>query len=161
MNKKVSNSRNRIMELMEYYGINQTELCRRTGLQKSALSNYLNGDREPRQSQISLIADPFNINPAWLMGYDVPMEIPIIEPSDISKEMMEQAINLYNAYANATSEIQQAVNLLLKQVKPAVENLQNQVKPFAENLQKTTAQLPHLVQPQSKPEVPHLKKDKD
>lgn len=73
MSKKVSNSQKRIVELMEYYHINQTELCRKTGLQKSALSNYLNGDREPRQSQISLIADPFNINPAWLMGYDVPM----------------------------------------------------------------------------------------
>ena len=73
MNKKVSNSQKRLVELMEYYKINQTELCRRTGLQKSALSNYLNGDREPRQNQISLIADPFNINPAWLMGYDAPM----------------------------------------------------------------------------------------
>lgn len=70
---KTSNSKNRIKELMEYFGINQTELCKRTGLQKSALSNYLNGDREPRQNQISTIADPFNVNPAWLMGYDVPM----------------------------------------------------------------------------------------
>ena len=70
---KISSSKERIKELMEYFGINQTELCGKTGLQKSALSNYLNGDREPRQDQISIIVDPFNVNPAWLMGYDVSM----------------------------------------------------------------------------------------
>ena len=73
MDKKVSNSQQRLLELMDYYNMNQSELCRRTGLQKSALSNYLKGIREPRQDKISLIADEFNINPAWLMGYDVPM----------------------------------------------------------------------------------------
>ncbi len=72
-NKKITNSKSRIDEIMNYFNISQSELCRRTGLQKSALSNYLNGDREPRQDQISIIADPFNINPAWLMGYDAPM----------------------------------------------------------------------------------------
>jgi len=73
---KVSTSKDRIRELMQYYGIKQTELCKRTGIQKSALSNYLNGNREPRQDQISLIVDPFAVNPAWLMGYDVPMMMP-------------------------------------------------------------------------------------
>lgn len=79
---KKSNSKERIRELMQFYGINQTELCERTGIQKSALSNYLNGDREPRQDQISLIVDPFNVNPAWLMGYDVPMQMPAAVPAD-------------------------------------------------------------------------------
>ncbi len=37
---------------------------------KSALSNYLNGDRVPRQDKIAMIADAFGIDPAWLMGYD-------------------------------------------------------------------------------------------
>ena len=85
LSKKVSNSRERLGELMEYYHINQSELCRKTGLQKSALSNYLNGDRVPRLDQISLIVDCFNINPAWLMGYDVPMGmsvLPRVDPQD-------------------------------------------------------------------------------
>jgi len=72
-NKKITNSKARIQEILDYYGMSQTELCKKTGLQKSALSNYLSGDREPRQDQISLIVDPFNINPAWFMGYDAPM----------------------------------------------------------------------------------------
>lgn len=66
-------SRDRIKELMDIYGLSQAELCRKTGVQKSALSNYLSGVREPRQDQLSLLADPFGVNPAWLMGYDAPM----------------------------------------------------------------------------------------
>ena len=96
MNKKVSNSKQRINELMSYFGLNQTELCRKTGLQKSALSNYLNGDREPRQNQISLIADPFGVNPAWIMGYDVPMFLP---------EDTEQAKSIRSAYLTNTFKL--------------------------------------------------------
>lgn len=71
---KITDSKHRIAELIDFLGVNQTEFCQKTGLQKSALSNYLNGDREPRQDQISKITDAYNVNPAWIMGYDVPME---------------------------------------------------------------------------------------
>ena len=113
MSKKVSNSRERLIELMEFYGINQTELCKRTGLQKSALSNYLNGDREPRQNQISLIADPFNINPAWLMGYDVPMENSINIEVENSQEIAA-AMRLYSYYEKVSPEVRTAIDVLLK-----------------------------------------------
>ena len=86
---KPSNSKERIKELMTFYGINQTELCKRTGIQKSALSNYLSGCREPRQDQISLIADPFGVNPAWLMGYDVPMHMSVQEDPEANSEAIE------------------------------------------------------------------------
>ena len=66
-------SRDRIRELMEILGLNQTEFCNSTGIQKSALSNYLNGSRIPRQDQLMKIADTFHISASWLMGYDVPM----------------------------------------------------------------------------------------
>ena len=70
---KNSNSNTRIRTLINELGISQTEFCNRTGITKSALSNYLNGDRQPRQDQLDKIASTFNINPSWLMGYDVPM----------------------------------------------------------------------------------------
>lgn len=146
MNKKVSNSRERILQLMEYYRINQTELCKRTGIQKSALSNYLNGDREPRQNQISLIADPFNINPAWLMGYDVPMEMPT--PKIELNEETEEAIKLYQEYINSSPDIQRMVSYLLK-VSQAIPDI---------------PEIPHLKNvelPKPNAELPHLKKDKE
>lgn len=83
---KITDSQHRIAELIDFLGVNQTEFCQKTGLQKSALSNYLNGDREPRQDQISKITDAYNINPAWIMGYDVPMEWDEPETFDTPEE---------------------------------------------------------------------------
>lgn len=119
MSNKVSNSQKRIKELMDYYHINQTELCKRTGIQKSALSNYLNGDREPRQKQVSMIADHFNVNPTWLMGYDVPMflnETPN-KPYNQLLSIYERNIKLkelIDLYLNVPPEIQDTVINLLK-----------------------------------------------
>ena len=70
--KKICTSNDRIRELLDETGISQTDFCKRTGINKSALSNYLKGDRVPRQDQLSKIADAFNVSAAWLMGYDIP-----------------------------------------------------------------------------------------
>lgn len=107
---KKSNSKLRLRELMDYFNINQTELCNRTGLQKSALSNYLNGDREPRQDQISLIADPFNINPAWLMGYDVSMFIEEPTPEPAALVLSDTEVKIIEAYRRSTPELKTALH---------------------------------------------------
>lgn len=70
-NKKVATSNQRIRELIESLNISQVEFCEKTGLKTSALSNYLNDNRIPRQDAIAKIADAYFINPSWLMGYDV------------------------------------------------------------------------------------------
>ena len=72
---RVSTSNERIKELIEDMGMSQIQFCDRTGIKASALSNYLNGNRIPRQDAIMKIADAFNISSAWLMGYDVPANI--------------------------------------------------------------------------------------
>lgn len=122
--RKTCTSKERLVELMDYYEINQTELCRRTGIQKSALSNYLKGDREPRQDQISLIVDPFNVNPAWFMGYDVPMFIERAPSgstpaasSDLRKDESE-LLSLYNSLnAAGKKEVRNHMNYILSQNK--------------------------------------------
>lgn len=71
---KKSNSAERLKYLMRIMGIKQTDIIEKTGIPKSAMSMYISGQRVPRQDRISEIADAYNINEAWLMGYDVPME---------------------------------------------------------------------------------------
>lgn len=93
------NSKERIRKMMEIYGLTQTELCKQTGIQKSALSNYLSGTREPRQDQLSLLADPFGINPAWLMGYEVPMMM-----SETKKDLTTDEYNLIIAMRECPPE---------------------------------------------------------
>ena len=64
----------RLKEAMDRINITQSELVRRTGINKGALSSYLSGRYEPKQKAIYELAKCLNVNEAWLMGYDVPME---------------------------------------------------------------------------------------
>lgn len=70
---KVCNSSDRIKELMSIYNMNQAEFVEKTGLTKSIVSLYVNGKREPMQNNIYIISHAFGVDPAWLMGCDVPM----------------------------------------------------------------------------------------
>lgn len=79
---KVSNSKERLNELLQALNITQAELSARTGIHKSAISNYLHGTREPRQDKISMICEAFNVEPAWIMGFDVPMRLSDADLSD-------------------------------------------------------------------------------
>ena len=54
--------------------IKQVELCEKTGIKKSAMSQYFRGTFEPKQNSIYLLAKVLDVTEAWLMGYDVPME---------------------------------------------------------------------------------------
>ena len=74
-NARLVPTKARLCELMSTLNLTQTDICKRTGIKKSAMSNYVNGRREPDREALFMISDPYNINPAWLMGYDVPMYI--------------------------------------------------------------------------------------
>lgn len=67
-------TKDRLQELASTYGITQIEMCKRTGIPKSTMSLYWNGKRVPKQNILTLIADTFNVQETWLMGYDVPMK---------------------------------------------------------------------------------------
>ena len=43
-------------------------------LNKNDLSQYVSGKTEPGQSKLSILGMALNVNEAWLMGLDVPME---------------------------------------------------------------------------------------
>lgn len=70
---KVSDSAHRILELMETYGLSQKEFADKVHIDKGVISLYVNGKREPRQDKLYQISKTFDVDPAWLMGLDVPM----------------------------------------------------------------------------------------
>ena len=98
---RVSSSQERIKYLLEYYHITAAELCRKTGLSKQAVCNYMSGRRLPRQDQIDKIARAYDVDPAWIMGYDVNMKpSPVRETEDktyySSSETAEAAQEIFN-----------------------------------------------------------------
>lgn len=71
--KKASCS-DRISYALNVRGMKQSELCIKTGIPKSAISQYISGEFKPKQDRVFLIAQALAVDEAWLMGYDVPME---------------------------------------------------------------------------------------
>ena len=58
----------RIKYAMEEKGISQSELVKRTGLNKGAISSYLNNKYKPKQDAIYLLAKALGVSEIWLMG---------------------------------------------------------------------------------------------
>ena len=64
----------RIRKALSIRNMTQSELCRRTKIATSAMSEYLKGLYDPKQDKIYIMSEALNVDPVWLMGFDVPME---------------------------------------------------------------------------------------
>ncbi|MBQ2428983.1 MAG: helix-turn-helix transcriptional regulator [Ruminococcus sp.] len=64
----------RMREAMEAAGLSQSEICERTKIPKSAMSQYLSGAFKPKQERTYLIARALGVSESWLMGCDTPRE---------------------------------------------------------------------------------------
>lgn len=71
---KNAETKDRIKKALEVREMRQSELVEKTGIDKGQMSSYLAGRYKPKQKNLSLIAEALNVDEAWLMGYDVPME---------------------------------------------------------------------------------------
>lgn len=78
----------RLAKALAIRGMKQSELCERTKIPKSAISQYVSGVFEPKQDRLHIIAQALDVDPVWLMGYDVPME-PEIESSPTELQLSE------------------------------------------------------------------------
>ena len=132
----------RIREAMSDMGISQQELADKSKIGKSSISHYVNGTNEPGNKSAYMLAEVLEVNPAWLMGLDVPKKIEKFDDSHIVSffdELMEtpnhnekdiqeirkilekaedsknsEASKFYNLFLNAPAHIQVAVESLLK-----------------------------------------------
>lgn len=64
----------RFIEGMRIRGLRQCDVAERSGLDKAQISQYKTGKYEPMQDALYKLATALNVNVAWLMGHDVPME---------------------------------------------------------------------------------------
>lgn len=64
----------RLQKALALSGLKQADIVERTGIGKGMLSSYLSGKYKPKQNNTYKLALVLNVNEAWLMGLDVPME---------------------------------------------------------------------------------------
>lgn len=57
-------------------GLKAKELSDKTGINKASISQYVNGNHCPSNEKAKILGDILRVNPLWLMGFDVSMELP-------------------------------------------------------------------------------------
>lgn len=69
------------------------ELANKSGIGKSSISQYVNGSHIPGNISAEKIGNILQVNPLWLMGFDVPMER---QNNDVTGEIAPKIIQYYN-----------------------------------------------------------------
>ena len=94
--KLISDFAERLRIALDFRNMKATELSALTGINKSTISQYLSKEYEPKRDRLELFAKTLNVNEAWLIGYDVPMEInsssndSFIEEYELSPEELKE-----------------------------------------------------------------------
>ena len=80
---KKENTAIRLKTIMNTRGLRQIDILNLTApyckkynvkMNKSDISQYCSGKVEPNQEKLFILGNALNVNEAWLMGFDVPME---------------------------------------------------------------------------------------
>lgn len=96
--QKVDTFSNRLELALRLRGMKPVDLCEKTGIGKSSLSQYLSGEYEPRTNRVYIFANVLDVSAEWLSGYDVPMDkdAPLQQLNGTAYEgMSKQQMQLY------------------------------------------------------------------
>lgn len=77
---KQSDFASRLSQALEARGMKAADLSKKTKVAEGTISCYINGRYEAKQNRVKVFAEALDVNPAWLMGYDVPMEADRLDP---------------------------------------------------------------------------------
>lgn len=128
---KISNSSDRLKELMRTYDLKQSDIVEKTGFPKSAVSMYISGKREPRQDKLTTLANAFNINETWLMGYDVPMDRNINIQDDFDSTPYNKALQKLQNNEKITNE---EVSMIIESISNTLDNMKDRFLAYANEL---------------------------
>lgn len=112
MKKKTINKEifaKRLTDLMNEFGETTYTMADRFSLTSPTISRYMTGQMAAKITTVELMAKYFNVNPVWLMGYDVDKAMPI---AATSIKLTDHEHTVITAYRNQP-EMQPAVDKLL------------------------------------------------
>ena len=93
--KIVATTSERLNEIIRERNLSQLKLAKMTGIPKTTMSDYFLGKFEPKSNNLMTIASVLNVEPRWLMGYDIPKNKNISVRDDIDTllgQMNEQQL---------------------------------------------------------------------
>lgn len=114
MIEKVSEFKDRLNEALFAKGIRPVDLAQRAGLSEATISQYRSGYAKPKEDKVAKIADVLKVNPAWLMGLNVPPDIKETPDFDIQIELTEGEKLLLERMRSAEPELRDVILRALK-----------------------------------------------
>lgn len=94
----------RLKTALDALSMRPQELADKSGVSKASISQYINGSHSPSNLSSGKMSEILNINPLWLMGFDVPMErTNNVLPSVSETAKPPQIIGYYNSL-NSTGQ---------------------------------------------------------
>lgn len=111
----------RLNHAMTIRNMKPIDLVNATKLSKARISQYVNGIYDAKQDALFKLATALDVNVAWLMGHDVPMEINYNEIhqeiklcEEIQKVYGKDAFNLLSTYLTLNNDGKQAAITMLQ-----------------------------------------------
>lgn len=99
-------------ELIEKTGKNKMEIAALAGVNKSNITNYCSGRYKAKQETIFNVCRPLGINPSWLMGFDVPMTLPVVPEPAPGNQLNEEAFLNYVSQLSRSETLELAQKLI-------------------------------------------------
>ena len=115
MNKPFTFSE-RLQTLIDKKGISKSDLARVCGIDRSNITRYLKGTYEAKQDVLYRIAQAYNVNEAWLLGYDIEMDK--YDPDEIKRQHDE----INEIFDQMSPELRSHALALLRGLVPQAQN---------------------------------------
>ena len=74
MSNLIDTFAHRLKYAIKIRDVRPVDISKVTGISKTNLSCYMSGKYEAKQDGVEILAKVLDVNPVWLMGYDVPMD---------------------------------------------------------------------------------------
>ena len=83
MSNLIDTFAHRLSYAIKIKNVRPVDVSKETGISKTNLSCYMSGKYEAKQDGVEILSKFLNVNPVWLMGYDVPMERTLTVDSNV------------------------------------------------------------------------------
>lgn len=97
MSNLIDTFAHRLKYAIKIKNVRPVDISKVTGISKTNLSCYMSGKYEAKQDGVEILAKVLDVNPVWLMGYDVPMD------RNYEKDKIIE-INVINLHTNEVIE---------------------------------------------------------
>lgn len=74
MSNLIDTFAHRLKYAIKIRDVRPVDISKVTGISKTNLSCYMSGKYEAKQDGVEILAKVLDVNPVWLMGYDVPID---------------------------------------------------------------------------------------